>query len=174
MRRCGKEHRESHRFDSPVSLTGMDITVVAIGKKHESWVTDGIDRYAQRLKKPWKISWKLLPHSSREGEQARAEESERLVAACGAHDEVILLDERGTMLDSESLSRTLQDRFDRGRHVVMLIGGAYGVTEELRARANLVWSLSDLVFPHQLVRLIVTEQIYRCQEIAAGRSYHHR
>ena len=59
------------------------------------------------------------------------------------------------------------------KKVVLVIGGAYGVDDSVRARANTVWSLSDLVFPHQLVRLIITEQIYRAGEIAAGRPYHH-
>ncbi|MGO1537613.1 MAG: 23S rRNA (pseudouridine(1915)-N(3))-methyltransferase RlmH, partial [Yaniella sp.] len=53
-------------------------------------------------------------------------------------------------------------------------GGAYGVNDQLRARADTVWSLSNLVFPHQLVRLMVAEQIYRAQEISAGRPYHHQ
>jgi 23S rRNA (pseudouridine1915-N3)-methyltransferase len=57
--------------------------------------------------------------------------------------------------------------------VVIIIGGAYGVDENVRKRADLIWSLSPLVFPHQLVRLLLIEQLYRAQEIAAGHPYHH-
>ncbi|MFC0582245.1 23S rRNA (pseudouridine(1915)-N(3))-methyltransferase RlmH [Micrococcoides hystricis] len=151
----------------------MSIKILSIGKKHEDWVADGIDRYSKRLKKPFDLKWQLLPHSSRQHEAARAEESERLLAKIDARDHVILLDERGTMLTSPKLSKHLQDCFVQSKPVVLVIGGAYGVTEELRERANLQWSLSELVFPHQLVRLVLTEQLYRAQDIAAGGSYHH-
>ncbi len=151
----------------------MSIRILSIGKKHEDWVVDGIDRYAKRLKKPFDLKWQLLPHSSRQGQAARVEESERLQAKLAARDYVILLDERGTMLSSPGLAQRLQRCFNQSHSVVFVIGGAYGVTEELRQRANLQWSLSELVFPHQLVRLLLTEQIYRAQDIVGGGSYHH-
>ncbi len=151
----------------------MSVRVLAIGKKHESWVSDGIARYEKRLRKPFDTSWQLLPHSSREGDAARAEESDRVLAKLGAGEFVVLLDERGRNVDSPELARALQGAFDAGRPVSLVIGGAYGVDDRVRGRADFVWSLSKLVFPHQLVRLIVAEQLYRAQEIAGGRPYHH-
>lgn len=151
----------------------MSIRVLAVGKKHESWIQEGLDRYSQRLRKPFDVSWQMLPHSAREGEAARNEESTRIVARLDRDDTVILLDERGKMFDSVELAAQLQRRFDVGSKVTVVVGGAYGVTEEFRQRADVVWSLSKLVFPHQLVRLILTEQLYRAQEISAGRPYHH-
>lgn len=151
----------------------MTVRILAIGKKHESWVSSGIDRYERRLRKPFDVSWQMLPHSSREGEAARAEESDRVLAKLAADEFVVLLDERGRNLDSPELARELRGAFDSGRRVACIIGGAYGVDDRLRGRADLVWSLSRLVFPHQLVRLILAEQLYRAQEIAAGRPYHH-
>ena len=115
----------------------------------------------------------ILPHSAREGDAARADESARLLAKISDEDYVVLLDERGTNLDSPSLSSYLLSSLQRSQPVVMIIGGAYGVDESIQQRANLIWSLSKLVFPHQLVRLILAEQIYRAQEIAGGRPYHH-
>lgn len=147
--------------------------MVAVGKKHEAWVTEGIERYAKRLRKPYDISWKLLPHSSQEGETARSEESARILKSLKGDEHLILLDERGKNIASPQLATTLQSQFDTGQHVCLVIGGAYGVNDELHQRADFVWSLSKLVFPHQLVRLILAEQIYRAQEISAGRSYHH-
>ncbi|HRO30363.1 23S rRNA (pseudouridine(1915)-N(3))-methyltransferase RlmH [Citricoccus sp.] len=151
----------------------MSVRILAVGKKHESWVSEGIDRYSKRLKKPFDLSWQLLPHSSREGDAARAEESARILAKVDGRDHLILLDERGTGFDSPGLARHLQGRFDLGQQVTLVIGGAYGVDASVHERADTVWSLSKLVFPHQLVRLILAEQLYRAQEIAGGRPYHH-
>jgi len=119
------------------------------------------------------LEWVLLAHSAREGQEARQEESQRLLARIKDDDFVILLDERGTIFDSVAISRLLTTQLEQSQNIVIIIGGAYGVDTELQTRANSVWSLSKLVFPHQLVRLILTEQVYRIQEIARGGQYHH-
>ncbi|WP_298251781.1 23S rRNA (pseudouridine(1915)-N(3))-methyltransferase RlmH [uncultured Arthrobacter sp.] len=150
----------------------MVIRVLAVGRKHESWVAEGIERYTKRLKKPFELSWQLIAHSAREQDAARTEESERLLSKVGT-DFVVLLDERGKAIDSPALSRTLLAPLESSRSVTVIIGGAYGVDPAVHQRADFVWSLSPLVFPHQLVRLILAEQVYRAQEIAGGRSYHH-
>ncbi len=149
------------------------ITVIAIGKKHEDWVAAGIERYERRLKRPFDVKWILLPHSSLEGRSARLEESERIRSRLDDRAHVILLDERGTQSTSERMAERLEHLFTASKDVVLIIGGAYGVDDELQARANEVWSLSKLVFPHQLVRLLLTEQLYRAQEISRGSGYHH-
>lgn len=151
----------------------MSIRILAVGKKHEKWVADGIYRYERRLRKPFDASWQLLPHSAREGDAARLEESERILQKVDRDAFLVLLDERGQNVDSPALAARLQGAFDAGKQVIVVIGGAYGVDDAVRARANFVWSLSKLVFPHQLVRLILAEQLYRAQEIAGGRPYHH-
>lgn len=151
----------------------MPVRVLAVGKKHESWIQEGIQRYEKRLQRPFDVSWQLLPHSAREGDAARGEESARILDKINDGDYVILLDERGTNLDSPSLSSYILSPLQRSQAVVFIIGGAYGVDASVHQRANLIWSLSKLVFPHQLVRLILTEQIYRAQEITNGRPYHH-
>ena len=149
------------------------IRIIAVGRKHEAWITDGLERYQKRLKAPWNVEWVLLPHSAREGLAARQEESGAILSRLKDDDFVILLDERGKLLDSPALSRQIEQTFPAGKSPVFVIGGAYGVDDSLTARANLVWSLSPLVFPHQLVRLLLIEQLYRAQEIAAGHPYHH-
>ena len=150
----------------------MSIKIIAVGKKHEKWVKDGIDRYESRLRKPWDISWTYLSHSSLAEEAARAEESKRILDKVSNDDYLILLDERGKNLSSPELSQLLAANLGY-KQVVLVIGGAYGVDDSVRQRANTVWRLSKLVFPHQLVRLILTEQIYRAGEIANNRPYHH-
>jgi 23S rRNA (pseudouridine1915-N3)-methyltransferase len=152
----------------------MPIKVIAVGKKHESWVVEGIERYQKRLKRPFLIEWVFLPHSTLDGDMARRDESGRILSRLGATDFVVLLDERGKNVDSPTLQKILSGELSHSREVVIIIGGAYGVDVTVRNRADFMWSLSDLVFPHQLVRLILTEQIYRSQEIAIGAQYHHQ
>ncbi len=151
----------------------MAVSIFAVGKKHESWVSEGIERYQKRLKAPFNCEWVLLPHSSFEGDRARQEESERILSRMKPDDYVVLLDERGKQLISPAFATLLLQQFTDSRKIVLIIGGAYGVDDTVRARADVVWSLSDLVLPHQLVRLVLTEQLYRAQEIAHGGAYHH-
>lgn len=149
------------------------IRIIAIGKKHESWVVDGIRRYQKRCQPPWNFEWVLLPHSNLEGIPARQEESKRILSRLHSSDFVVLLDERGEIFDSPTLSRRFDQLFAQRQKVTIVIGGAFGVDDNLMQRANLIWSLSPLVFPHQLVRLILAEQLYRAQAIANGSKYHH-
>lgn len=149
------------------------ITIYAIGKRHEDWVQPGVDRYEKRLQPPFDIKWELLPHSSHDGSSARKEESDRIRRRLRPDAYVVLLDERGTLLDSPGLSKLIEDATSRYPSIAIIIGGAYGVDEELQARATVTVSLSKMVFPHQLVRLIITEQLYRAQSIARGSKYHH-
>ena len=147
--------------------------IIAIGKKHEKWVLNGIELFEKRLKKPFNLSWDILPHSNFAEEKAREEETQRILAKIKPSDFVILLDERGKNISSPELAKMLSNGFVNSQNFVIIIGGAFGVSEELRKRANFVWSLSKLVFPHQIVRLILVEQIYRAQEISSGGKYHH-
>ena len=149
------------------------IKIIAIGKKHDDWVVVGIERYQKRLKKPFDFEWVYLKHSTQSGLVAREKESQDILSRVNANDYLVLLDERGKNLDSGGLSAVLSEQNNHSRQIVIVIGGAYGVSRELTDRADLIWSLSRLVFPHQMVRLILTEQIYRAQEIASGNPYHH-
>lgn len=149
------------------------ITVLAIGKKHETWITDGIKRYETRLRKPYDITWHLIPHSSLQNTSARIDESKRIIDKIKHDDFVILLDERGTNITSINLANSLETRLDQSRHIICIIGGAYGVDQTIFDRSDFIWSLSKLVLPHQLVRLVLVEQLYRAQEINRGGSYHH-
>lgn len=151
----------------------MSLKLLVIGKKHESWVDEGIARYEKRLKRPFDVEWVLLPHSSFDGDRARQEESDRILGRIKPEDFVILLDERGRNLSSPELSTLLLQPLETSQSVVVIIGGAYGVDARVHGRSNTVWSLSRLVFPHQLVRLLLVEQLYRAQEISRGSAYHH-
>lgn len=89
-------------------------------------------------------------------------------------DFVILLDEHGKELSSPELAQFIEKRcMDSGKRIVFVIGGAYGVEQSVKDRADFTWSLSKLIFPHELVRLILSEQIYRACTIIKNESYHH-
>ncbi len=145
------------------------ITIIAIGKKHDPNLASAINDYEKRLRTPFETRWVLLPYSAKNDDEARQDESERIINQLRPNDFVILLDERGQRLSSPGFSTLLASQ----QNIVIIIGGAYGVNNELRQRADQVISLSDMVFPHQLVRLILIEQIYRAQAITTNHPYHH-
>ena len=147
--------------------------IICVGKKHDHWIIDGISRYERRLRAPFKLDWQFVPYFSFSGDRARRDESTELLKRIAPQDYVILLDETGKNIDSPNLSHKLEQLTIQNQ-IVFIIGGAYGVDERVRQRANFIWSLSGLVFPHMLVRLILIEQIYRAQEISKGGPYHHQ
>jgi ribosomal RNA large subunit methyltransferase H len=147
--------------------------IICVGKKHDHWIIDGISRYERRLRAPFKLDWQFVSYSSFSGDRARRDESTELLKRIAPQDYVILLDETGKNVDSPSLSHKLEQLTIQNQ-IVFIIGGAYGVDERVKQRANFIWSLSGLVFPHMLVRLILIEQIYRAQEISKGGPYHHQ
>lgn len=142
------------------------INIIAGGRKHLDWVNIAVSEYQKRLKKPFNIEWELIEEEKLNQYLAKWPFS--------GQQYVILLDERGRNLSSPELSGILSQQFVNSREVVIIIGGAFGVSEEIRQKSNLVWSLSRLVFPHQLVRAILAEQVYRAQEIWNGGKYHHK
>ena len=141
------------------------IKIIAGGKKSSGWVVEAIAEYEKRLKKPFDISWEILE------EDKLAKKLEKWDFK--TNQVVILADERGKNISSPELSDKLSKIFNSSNEVVIIIGGAFGVSEEARNKADFVWSFSNLVFPHMLMRIMVTEQIYRAQEIAHGGKYHH-
>ena len=142
------------------------IHIIAGGRKHLDWVNIAVSEYQKRLKKPFNIEWELIEEEKLNQYLAKWPFS--------GQQYVILLDERGRNLSSPELSGILSQQFVNSRELVIIIGGAFGVSEEIRQKSNLVWSLSRLVFPHQLVRAILAEQVYRAQEIWNGGKYHHK
>ncbi len=142
------------------------IKIIAGGKRHAKEYNEIINDYEKRLRKPYDIEWVFMD----EDKLAKYLEKwpfER------TRDFVICCDERGENISSREYSAKISGAFLQGKDVVILIGGAYGFDESVRERADFVWSFSRLVFPHQIARLIVTEQIYRAAEIAKGSPYHH-
>ena len=151
----------------------MKITIVSVGKKHDALFVQAINEYQQRVERTIAIEWHYVTPSTHSNELARDAESAMLLAKLKSDDTVWLLDERGDAIDSIALSSRLQDARITAKRLVVLIGGAYWVNDAVRARAAFAWSLSKLVFPHQIVRLLLLEQLYRALEIERGSGYHH-
>ncbi len=153
----------------------MKISICSVGKANESYINEGVDLFTKRIGHYYPIDWSLIPPSKlTEPAQIKKAEAASILKALAKTDVLILLDEKGKMLDSPGLAKLIQQKANQSaQRIVFLIGGAYGVDQSIKERANFTWSLSDLVFPHMLVRLILAEQVYRACSILANEKYHH-
>lgn len=161
----------------------MIISIITVGKKHEPEVASLIADFEKKIlhltARTIKIEWKFIPHSKAGNRPAEINEESKSIrdyanSICRPNDPIVLLDERGKELDSPGFA-TLIDRYQTSsiHRVVFIIGGAYGVNELVHERAAITLSLSKMVFPHQIARLILVEQIYRAFSIIQGGAYHH-
>lgn len=153
----------------------MKLSILSVGKAHESYIKEGVELFTKRIGHYYPIDWQLItPSKLTEPIQIKKAEAANILKSIMATDVLVLLDETGKMLSSPGLSKLIQQKANQSaQRIVFLIGGAYGVDEEIKKRANFSWSLSELVFPHMLVRLLLAEQIYRACSILANEKYHH-
>lgn len=138
----------------------------------------GIRDFTKRINNYFPASWKIIPTirnaSLHTENDLKKKEGEIILKMLNSHDYLVSLDENGKSFDSIQLSHFLQQRAnDSAKNLIFLIGGAYGIDASVLKRSNHLWSLSDLTFPHQLVRLIISEQIYRACTILRNEKYHH-
>ena len=156
----------------------MKIQFWSVGKAHETYVKEGVDLFTKRISHYYPVEWKLFPTAKKSDASnvtiAKKSEADSILAALNADDVLVVLDERGKIWNSLDLADFIEKRANESaRNIIFLIGGAYGVHESLLNRSQYSWSLSKLVFPHQLVRLILAEQIYRACTIIRNEKYHH-
>lgn len=156
----------------------MKITLLTVGKTDKEWVKSGLDIYASRLKHYIPFSLVEIPElknvSSLSKEQIKIREGELILKNIRPSDDLILLDERGKEYSSMEFAKVIQDKISyAGKDMVFVIGGAYGFSEAVYARANSKLSLSRMTFSHQMVRTIFVEQLYRAFTIIKGEPYHH-
>lgn len=150
----------------------------SIGKAHETYVKEGIEIFTKRINNYYPATWTILPTHKNAASfnevELKIKEGEIILNALQKDDYLVVLDEKGKMYNSIGLSNLIQAKANEAvKNIIFLIGGAYGVSEAVLKRATVVWSLSQLVFPHQLVRLILAEQIYRVCTILRNEKYHH-
>jgi 23S rRNA (pseudouridine1915-N3)-methyltransferase len=157
----------------------MKIWFWSIGKAHDSYVKEGITDFTKRISKYFPVEWTIIPVPKNAGMLSemdlKKKEGEIVLQWLKPEDYLIALDEYGKQFSSEGLSEFLQERASAStKNLVFLIGGAFGLDAAVLKRAQLKWSLSQLTFPHQLVRLVLAEQVYRACTILKNEKYHHR
>lgn len=153
----------------------MKISLWTIGKQHDPQLKKSIDDFTGRIKHYYPVEWKYfaLPKISDRNELMRAEGG-LVLSALRPGDYLIALDEHGKQLDSPQLAELIEKQsFQSTKNLVFVIGGAFGFDKAVLDKADFVWSLSKLTFPHQLVRLILAEQVYRACTIIRNEKYHH-
>lgn len=156
----------------------MKIIFWSIGKSHESYVKVGVEDFSKRINNYFKQQWEIIPPVKDAANLSEIElkkkEGDIILNKIQKDDFLVALEERGQQFSSEEIASFLQTRANTGtKRIIFLIGGAYGLDAAVLQRANLQWSLSKLVFPHQLVRLILAEQVYRACTILRNEKYHH-
>ncbi|MEQ1744338.1 MAG: 23S rRNA (pseudouridine(1915)-N(3))-methyltransferase RlmH [Saprospiraceae bacterium] len=154
----------------------MKVEVWAIGKTAEPYLETGIGIFEKRLKNYLPFAWVILPNvkiKTTDGNLLKSEEGKMVLARLSQDDYLVLLDERGQQHSSAELARWTEQRLSaHGRRLVFLIGGAFGFSAEVYARANAQISLSRLTFSHQMARLFFLEQLYRAMTILRNEPYH--
>ena len=156
----------------------MKLQIWSIGKAHEDYVKAGIEHYHRRILHYFPLEWNIIPPQKNSGSLPIADqvkkEGEVILGMLKADDFLVVLDEKGKQLTSEGLASFIETKSTQGtRQMIFFIGGAYGTDHKVLARSGFTWSLSSLVFPHQLVRLILAEQLYRACTIIRNEKYHH-
>ena len=146
----------------------MKLLIISPGKQHTPELRDAIAEYETRLRSALPIEWTFPTVGTKESE------GEAILKLIKPNDVVMLLDERGKDCDSPGLAALLDGELNQGtKRLVFIIGGAFGVSDEVAKRANKTIRLSAMVFPHMIVRLILVEQLYRAWSIRSGGKYHH-
>ena len=154
----------------------MHIRLLAVGDRQPSWVDEAFGKYTERYPREWKFRLDIIPTVRRnkndKSRQAIEAEGELILAKLGSDEQVILLDERGKQLSSKSLASRLSEWQTDGQDLCFIIGGPDGVSGQVRQRANMMWSLSQLTLPHGMARALLSEQLYRAWSLQTGHPYH--
>ncbi|MFO3702572.1 23S rRNA (pseudouridine(1915)-N(3))-methyltransferase RlmH [Staphylococcus felis] len=158
----------------------MKITIVAVGKLKEKYWKQAIAEYEKRLSAYTKIDIVEVPDekapenmSEKEIEQVKAKEGERILAKIKPQSTVITLEIKGKMLGSEELAKELDQLMIQGASdFTFVIGGSNGLHDTVLQRSNFALSFSKMTFPHQMMRVVLLEQIYRAFKINRGEAYH--
>jgi 23S rRNA (pseudouridine1915-N3)-methyltransferase len=147
----------------------MKLVILSVGKEKDEVTQDVIRHFQARLLRYLPLEWIYIDHDA-----TKEKEGQKILEHLKKEDYIVLLDEKGRDMKSEALAELVENRMvDSVKRMVFVIGGAYGASKAVEERANYIWKLSSLVFPHMLVRVIVLEQLYRAMTIIKGEKYHH-
>lgn len=153
----------------------MRLGILAVGHRLPDWVAKGCAEYIKRMPRELPLSVvevKPEPRGSRTREQLLAAEKTRLQAALSGFNRIVVLDERGADLTTVKLAQRLEDWMREGGDTAFIIGGADGIDEDLKQRADAMIRLSSLTLPHAMARLVLCEQLYRAVSVVKNHPYH--
>jgi 23S rRNA (pseudouridine1915-N3)-methyltransferase len=154
----------------------VHIRLLAVGDRQPSWVDEAFGKYTERFPREWKFRLDTIATVRRnkndKSRQAMEAEGHLILGKLAATEQVVLLDERGQQLTSKSLAAKLTDWQTDGRDLCFVIGGPDGVSDAIRQRADMLWSLSKLTLPHGMARALLSEQLYRAWSLQTGHPYH--
>jgi len=156
----------------------MRITIIVVGKTQSKELIVLMDEYRKRLRRYIQMDWVELPDYKNRGKVSSDElkriEGKSILSKLNNDDELILFDEKGKELTSVQFSSFFKKKMNSGlKNLVFVVGGAYGFSDEVYARANGKLAISQFTFPHQLIRVFILEQVYRSYTIIKGEPYHH-
>lgn len=153
----------------------LEVWIVSVGKLHQGYAMEGCRMYEERLKHYVKLQIQVVADvkgNYSEQEKARLE-CDRLKKALQGFDAVVVLDEQGHRLSSVKMAEVLEEHQEKGqKKLAFVVGGASGFTAEFKEAFPKHWRISDLTLPHEMARLILTEQLYRAMTILKGEPYH--
>lgn len=170
----GKAYLVVRRLSGSKDL--LTIEIQAIGRDKENWITDGVAHYQKLLGKFARVTITVL-NQKRDSSSLSPKEIRKIEAALFNQKPnkgiTVALSDKGKSVDSPAMAKLLEELMTRSNgHIRFLIGGPYGLDDELTAKADLILSLSPLTFSHQLVRLVLLEQLFRAFSILRGDPYH--
>ena len=157
----------------------QNVNIICVGKLKESYLREAIEEYSKRMRTLCKLSIIELPEertaenpSAAQTEKTVSAESDRILQKIGRSDYVVAMCVEGKNLSSEELSAKLEEIAQISGTVDFIIGGSWGLSDALKARADFRLSMGRMTFPHQLFRVMLLEQIYRAFQISRGTKYH--
>ena len=153
----------------------MKLAILAVGHKLPAWVAAGCAEYAKRMPRELPLSIveiKPEPRGAKSREQLLSAEKNRLQTALSGFPRLVALDERGEDISTQQLAERLETWMQTGGDTAFIIGGADGLADEIKTRADTLLSLSRLTLPHALARLLLCEQLYRAMSMIRHHPYH--
>lgn len=154
----------------------MKVKLICIGNRMPKWVDEGTEEFAKRIRSELGFSLVEIPLAKRSKatsvDQCLTKEADNILSNLSADDFVVAFDVQGKSKSTEQLAAHIQRLRQDGQNLALIIGGPDGLHDSVLKRANASWALSAMVMPHGLVRVLVTEQLYRAHSLIQGHPYH--
>jgi len=155
----------------------MKIRIICLGKTKQKFIEEGIKEYQKRISKYFKLDWQILPDVKLSGnntiENVKDQEAEIILKKLSIYSFIIVLDETGEEFSSVKIANFLENKLNTEKDIIFIVGGVYGLSIRILKKANIVLSFSRFTFTHQMIRLLLLEQLYRSFTIINNKKYHY-